>query len=147
MLAERPPRDLGDGVLRAGRYAWAALGIVVLAVLAWMTLSYLRFVVVPLVLALFPAAALLPAVERLVRLRVPRAVAALLLVVAVVLAVLVGVIAGLIPRVVDQVPAVADAVVQATGQLEQTLRRLPFDVEVSSLRELVVRSPEVVPAG
>ena len=94
---------------------------------------------VPLVLALFPAAALLPAVERLVRLRVPRAVAALLLVVAVVLAVLVGVIAGLIPRVVDQVPAVADAVVQATGQLEQTLRRLPFDVEVSSLRELVVR--------
>ena len=93
---------------------------------------------VPLVLALFPAAALLPAVERLVRLRVPRAVAALL-VVAVVLAVLVGVIAGLIPRVVDQVPAVADAVVQATGQLEQTLRRLPFDVEVSSLRELVVR--------
>jgi len=125
-------------VLRAGRYAWAALGIVVLTVLAWMALSYVGFVVVPLVLALFPAAALLPAVEWLVRRRVPRAVAALLVVLGV-LAVLVGVIAGLVPLVADQVPAVADAVSRAAGQLEQTLRRLPFDVGVSSLRELATR--------
>lgn len=48
-------------------------------------------------LALFPAAALRPAVERLDRLRVPRPLAALLLVV-VVLAVLVGVITGLVPQ-------------------------------------------------
>jgi predicted PurR-regulated permease PerM len=136
--AERAPGDLGDGVLRAGRYAWAALGIVVLTVLAWMALSYVGFVVVPLVLALFPAAALLPAVEWLVRRRVPRAVAALLVVLGV-LAVLVGVIAGLVPLVADQVPAVADAVSRAAGQLEQTLRRLPFDVGVSSLRELATR--------
>ncbi len=138
MSAERSPGDLGDGVLRAGRYAWAALGVVVLTVLAWMALSYVGFVVVPLVLALFPAAALLPAVEWLVRRRVPRAVAALLVVLGV-LAVLVGVIAGLVPLVADQVPAVADAVSRAAGQLEQTLRRLPFDVGVSSLRELATR--------
>ena len=138
MSAERSPGDLGDGVLRAGRYAWAALGVVVLTVLAGMALSYVGFVVVPLVLALFPAAALLPAVEWLVRRRVPRAVAALLVVLGV-LAVLVGVIAGLVPLVADQVPAVADAVSRAAGQLEQTLRRLPFDVGVSSLRELATR--------
>jgi len=43
-----------------------------------MALTYVWFVVVPLVLALFPAAALVPAVDWLVRRRVPRAAAALL---------------------------------------------------------------------
>ncbi|HEX4902282.1 MAG TPA: AI-2E family transporter [Acidimicrobiales bacterium] len=75
-------------VVRAGVAAWAVVGIAVLLVLAGLLVFELRFVVVPLVIALFPAALLTPGVKLLRRRGVPPALAALV--------VLLGFLAGLI---------------------------------------------------
>ena len=63
--------------VRAGIVAWALLGIVVLVVLAALLVAELRLVVVPLVIALFPAALLAPLADRLRDRGVPSALAAL----------------------------------------------------------------------
>ena len=63
---DRPP------LVRIGRLAWAVLGIAGVFVLGWLVATRLAVVVVPLLLALFPAALLSPAVGLLHRHRLPR---------------------------------------------------------------------------
>lgn len=75
-------------VVRAGVAAWAVVGIIVLLALAGLLVAELRFVVVPLVIALFPAALLTPVVQRLRGRGVPPALAALV--------VLLGFLVGLV---------------------------------------------------
>lgn len=75
-------------VVRAGVAAWAVVGIVALVALAGLLVAELRFVVVPLVIALFPAALLTPLVQRLRARGLPPALAALV--------VLLGFLVGLI---------------------------------------------------
>ncbi|MGH4017051.1 MAG: hypothetical protein ACRDSL_24620 [Pseudonocardiaceae bacterium] len=93
----------GDGMLRAGRFAWALLGVTAVAVLLWFVVSRLAVVVVPLLLALFPAAALAPLVGWLARHRVPRMLAALLVLIGL-LAVVGGLVAAVIPAFVTSCP-------------------------------------------
>ena len=76
--ARRPLAQLP--IVRWGVVAWAVLGLVAGAVLVLLVLGRLGLVVVPLLIALFPAALLAPLSERL-RQRVPDAVAALIAVV------------------------------------------------------------------
>jgi predicted PurR-regulated permease PerM len=92
--------------VRWGVVAWAVLGLVAGLVLVSLVLGQLRLVVVPLVIALFPAALLAPLSERLRR-RIPDAAAALVVVVGflvglfAVLGVLGWLIAGELTTVVD----------------------------------------------
>jgi len=62
-------------VLRGGLYAWALLGLCGIAFVASRAATVLAIVVVPLILALFPAAVLAPLVRRLTARRVPAAAA------------------------------------------------------------------------
>lgn len=100
-------RRLTDNpVVRWGVVAWAVLGLVAGLVLAALLVAELRLVVVPLALALFPAALLAPLSERL-RQRMPDAVASLVVVVGFLvglvglLGVLGWLIAGELTSVVD----------------------------------------------
>lgn len=74
----RPLSDLP--IVRWGVVAWAVLGLVVVAAIAALLVGQLRLVVVPLAIALFPAALLAPLSERLRRWMPDSAAAALVLV-------------------------------------------------------------------
>lgn len=116
-----------------GLFAWTALGIVGLLYVAYLVLSGLSLVVVPVVLALFAAAALEPLTRILHLAHVPRPLAALLsLLVAV--AVIGGVFAFIVPAFVAQVPGLVGSVQRAIGQLDDLLRGLPAqNLDVATL--------------
>ena len=112
-------------VVRLGRRAWALLGIVGVLVIAWLVVSQLAVVVVPVLLALFVAAALAPLVNLLGRLHVPRPLAALIAVVLG-LAVIAAAVWLVVPAFVAQLPQLSSALGQATEQLDRVLSRTPF---------------------
>lgn len=120
-----PNSESEPAILRAGKKAWAVLGIIAVLVLAWLTVSRLASVVVPVVLALFVAAALVPVVDMLCRLRLPRPLAALTALVAA-LALLAGVVALVVPPFLAQLPELGSALGRATERLDAMLARLPF---------------------
>lgn len=129
-------RDAAGGLVRAGRTAWALLGIVGLLVVAWLAVSHLTVVVVPLLLALFPAAALMPLVRWLARHRVPPPLGALISVV-VGLGVVAGVFALVVPSFAEQLPALGRSLTRSAGQLDRLLQRLPFTGRQFSVQQLV----------
>jgi putative heme transporter len=104
-------------LLRYGRAAWAALGLLAVVVLSLYALQQVRVVVVGFVLALFPAALLSPLAVRLRQSRIPDALGALALVLGLLLAFMVPV-RLIVPLIADQVPELADAVAQGLEQLE-----------------------------
>jgi predicted PurR-regulated permease PerM len=126
-------------MLRAGRFAWGLLGVAGVAVLLWFVVSRLAVVVVPLMLALFPAAALAPLVAWMVRHRVPRALAALLAL-AGLLAVIGGLVTAVVPSFVAQLPALADSITRSLRDLQPLLSRLPGVPPGANLQEIVQRS-------
>lgn len=138
-----PQRSL---LLRSGRVAWSLLGVAGVIVLLVFALSRVAVVVVPLLLALFPAAALSPAVGWLVRHRVPRVLAALLVVLAV-LGGIAGLVAALVPQFVGQLPALADSVTRSVRQLQPLLERAPGVPEGTSLTELAEQATSWLTGG
>lgn len=133
-----PPRDPipPSGLLRAGRTAWALVGLAAVLALTIVALARVSLVVVPLVLALFPAALLAPAAGWLKRRKVPPALAALVVLVGALL-VLLGSITALVPAFVAQAPQLSDAVSRGVEQVESWLPDLPFGPDVSTVPELL----------
>jgi predicted PurR-regulated permease PerM len=117
-----------ERLIDTGLYAWALLGVVGVLYLAFEVLTYLSVVVVPVVLAFFVAGALEPLAHVLRKLRLPRALAALLaLLIAV--AVVGGVIALIVPAFRAQIPALIDSLQQAINQLQNLL---PSNIDLQS---------------
>lgn len=108
--------------LRAGALAWAVLGMIVLAAIVLWMLSKVMVVVVPLLIALFPSAALASAQRWLVSNGWPRAVAAAALLLGL-LALVGGVIAGPIPLLTAQLPMLVESIAAAADQLQRLLDR------------------------
>jgi predicted PurR-regulated permease PerM len=121
-------------LLRAGEYAWTAVGVAVALALAVFLVSRIGLIVVPLILALFPAALLAPLVDWLTRHRVPAALAAFIVLVGA-LALLVGSVAALVPAFMAQAPELSDAVSSGIELVEQWLPDLPFGPDVSTVPE------------
>ncbi|HEY8340435.1 MAG TPA: AI-2E family transporter [Egibacteraceae bacterium] len=127
--------------LRWGRYAWATVGIVIVAALVAWALGRVSVVVIPLVLALFPAALLAPLARWLRAHRVPPALAALLSILALFL--LVGaVIGGLVPLVASELPELIESFTVGVQDLERLLQRLPFAEQIGGLEGLLERAQE-----
>lgn len=118
-----------------GRAAWTAVGIAVLLVIAWIVLRTLAVVVVPLVLALFPATLLVPVARRLERWRMPSAVAALLTL-AGGLTLFLGVAAGTVTLVVEQAPDVVGSAGEGVDRLEELIGRVVPGFEIPAVDEL-----------
>lgn len=109
-------------------------------VVAWIVVQALAVVVVPLVLALFPATLLVPVARRLERWRVPPAVAALLTL-AGGLTLFLGIAAGAVTLVVEQVPDVVDSAGEGVERLEELIGRVVPGFEIPAadeLREMMV---------
>jgi putative heme transporter len=130
--------DAPDGtrtLWRLGRSAWALLGIVLALGLLGYLLGLVPLVVVPLVLALFPATLLSP-VAALLRRKLPDALAALLSILLAFVAIG-AIIGGMIPLVVAEAPDLADSTVQGLEELEGFLEDGPFGLELGGLDDLI----------
>jgi putative heme transporter len=137
----------GDGlarVWRAGRTAWAVLGVLLLLAVAGYVAALLPLVVVPVVLALFPATLLVPVAGWLKRRGVPAALAALASIVAGIL-LIGGVIGAMVPLVAAELPDLAEAAGEGVGELERFLDDEPFGLEVGGLDDLLETAREQLP--
>lgn len=135
-----------ERLLRIALLVWTGIGVAALVVAGWLLAGRLAVVVVPLLLALFPAALLAPAVGWLERRRLPRPFAAALVLVATT-GVVAGVVALLVPTFVAQVPALTQSLTDAAARLEGLLRRLPFVADSTTLGELARRAASALGTG
>ncbi|HVL99262.1 MAG TPA: AI-2E family transporter [Egibacteraceae bacterium] len=123
-------------LVRAGAYAWAVIGLVFVLRGVGQVMDQLRVIVVPLILALFPAALLSPVMRWLVGRRVPPAVAALLVIVG-----SIGLMAGgvrlLAPAIAAEIPGLTASIQAGIVQLEEFLEAGPFGVDPAMVTDLL----------
>jgi predicted PurR-regulated permease PerM len=131
---------------RAGRIAWALVGIAVLLVLVWYVASAAALVLVPLVIALFPATLLAPISEALCRRGVPDALAAFLGVLVGVV-IFFGILGAVIAMVITQMSDLLDSAAQGVAELENLLRGDPLGIGVSGLSDLIEMGREQFGSG
>jgi putative heme transporter len=122
-------------VRRWGRLAWAALGIIGVLVVAWYTVSLLALVVVPLLLALFPATLLYPLVKWLRGRGMHRTLAAILsLLVGIFLFAVVGGFA--VTMVVNGLPELLDSAEGGLSRIEGIIQTVRPDAELNGWSDL-----------
>ena len=131
-------------LLPAALIIWSIVGAAVLLWMAVAILSTVRLAVVPLVLALFPAALLSPVVDRLRRRLPPAAAAAVVLLGS--LSFLAATLAVLGWLIADQVPDVVIALEDAYTDVEAFLSAR-FDVTIPAVDEALERAAEWARGG
>jgi putative heme transporter len=134
---EQPSRNgpsTSERVVRTGRVAWGAIGLLVLLLVLGLVVQRISLVVIAVVLGLFPAALLFPAAQFLKRRGVPNALAALL--------VLLGFFGSfvllfrwLVPRFVAEVPELVEQASEGIGSIEEWLSDGPLPVDVEGIEQ------------
>jgi predicted PurR-regulated permease PerM len=135
-----PSRRLTERTtIRIGAYAWAVIGIVGVLVMLLFVIGRLTLVVIPLGIALFPAAVLTPLADRLKRAGLRDALVAAILVVGTLL-VIIGLVTVLVPVVSAEIDNISESVNQGIAQLDRFLRSGPFGLPEMQLNELINRA-------
>lgn len=148
---EPPAADAGDVPRRDGRTvffllgrgAWALLGIVIVVAGVLYLLGQVMLLVVPLVLALFPAALLEPVARWLKAHRVPPSLASILTIVGSI-ALLAAVIAALVPLVLADLPQVIEAGESGLGRLRTFIEEDPLGLGLGGVDEVLRRAADLV---
>ncbi len=123
-------RDLAPRwLVRAGTVSWLTLGVLGLAAVAVVGLSFFKTIVLPVLFAAIAAAIFIPLVDRMQRARVPRGVGALITIVLIV-ALLAGVLTLVGRSVLAQSDELAAAFEQAFDDLQVWLAGLGVDAEL-----------------
>ena len=137
------PRSPVQGRLReAGRTGWAIVGIAAAFVVVGLALGQVTLVVVPLVLALFPATLLVPVADWLKRRRVPDALASLIALLGGLA--LIGLVLGLmVPLVAMELPELTESAGEGLTELQQYLDE-QFGVEVGGISDLLDQGAELL---
>lgn len=123
-------------VLRAGLFAWSAVGVAAAAALGLWLLAVVRVVVIPLVLALFPAVVLAPAAGRLTARRAPPTLAALAVLLAT-LALAGAAVILLVPPVTAQLGTLSSSLTSGARQIEALLANGPLGLPPVPLDRVV----------
>jgi predicted PurR-regulated permease PerM len=126
----------GRRLRRAGLTAWAILGIAGVLVLAGYLASLLALILVPMVLALFPATLLEPVARRVRGWGVPRTLAALGTLLAGLLLVG-GLLAGTVGLVVSGAPEVTESVGEGLERLEELVGQVAPGASFQSTDDLL----------
>jgi putative heme transporter len=126
-------------VLRTGLYGWAVAGIALMGWILWQIASELSIVLIPLVLALFPAAVLAPLVGWLKARRIPPALATLIAMFGS-FAVIGGIVTALAPSVAAQFDDIGESVSAGIESVERFLASGPFGLSPVRLDDLVDRA-------
>lgn len=133
-------------VLRGGLYAWALLGLCGIAVVASRAATVMAIVVVPLILALFPAAVLAPLVRRLIARRIPASAATFLVLIGSLL-VIGGGLAALVPAVTSQVDSLRQSLLDGYEEFQAFLRSGPFGLQPIAVEDLLDRAQQQLQEG
>lgn len=127
-------------VIRTGVYAWALVGLVAISAAVLYGVSRLSLVVVPFVLALFPAAVLSGPTARLKR-RMPDALATFVVLIGFV-ALLAGLIALLAPSVARELGGVVESAQEGARQVQAFLEEGPLGFEPIRVDELLQQAQD-----
>lgn len=130
-------------IREVGRTSWALLGIIGLLVLIGLVAGRLTLIVVPVVLALFPATLLVPVAAKLKSVGFPDSLSAIT---SMILGFLLigGLIGAMIPLVVAEVPALIDSASSGVEQIEAVLEDDPLGLGISGPSELLAAGREQV---
>lgn len=138
-----PPSDaaafLRRPFIRTGIYAWAGLGTVGMLIVAARVAGALSIVVIPLILALFPAAVLAPLAGRLRQLGLPASLAAGVAILGTI-GVFVGIGFALAPQVSGELGGIGEQIDAGIQRLESFLLSGPFGLDPIRLDELIARA-------
>ena len=121
---------------RAGRTAWALVGVALALVVLGIVAGELTIVVVPLILALFPATLLAPVAGWMKDRGLPGALAALISLLAG-LGLIVAVIGAMVPLVADQIPDLVESAAEGIEELEGFLEDGPLGLETGGIEGLL----------
>lgn len=135
-LNERP-------FVRIGVFAWCLIGVLLVSVVLAVIVARVSTVVIPVVLALFPAALLTPASSWLKRRGVPPAISATLVLVGT-LALVSALVAVITPQVAGQLDSLSESLRQGTAQVDAFLRSGPFGLDPVRLDDLVEQATEAL---
>lgn len=144
-LTERP-------TIRVGAYAWAVIGVVGVLIILMMIIGRLTVVVIPFVIAMFPAAVLTPLATRLKARGMRDALVAAVLVLGTLLFIS-GIITVLVPVVSAQFDDISAQVTQGVDDLRAFLARGPFGLAPINLNDLIqqarqqIQSADVLGSG
>jgi putative heme transporter len=136
-----PQEERPSTVWRVGRTAWAVLGIVgVLVIVGWLA-GRLSLIVVPVVLALFPATLLVPVAAKLKSVGVPASLAALasMLLGFVAIGALIG---AMVPLVVAEVPQLVESASSGVQEIEQWIEDDPLGLGLEGPSEVLASARE-----
>ena len=137
-----PSRTLSERTtIKIGAYAWALIGIAGVIVLLMIVIGQLTIVVIPLGIALFPAAVLTPLALRLKRAGMRDAAVAALLVIGTLL-VIAGLFSILVPLVSAELDNISARVSEGIEQLRTFLQSGPFGLAPINLSDVVNRAQE-----
>ena len=140
--ASQPPAWWNIRLVRWGVAAWAFVGLVVVGWMLATVAGTLSIVVVPLVLALFPAALLSPVSEWLIDQRVPPSLASLVTILAF-LGIVVGGSSLLAPQIAAEAPGIVQEVQEGIGEIQQLIDEgLPLIDEGTDVGELLALGQE-----
>ena len=138
-----PRTAVPPGVELAAAWAWRFLVIVAAgAVIAW-TVGYLSVIVLPIVVALLVTALAAPAVDALTRLRVPRGLAALMVVVSG-LATVSALLTFVGQQVANGATDLAEQTVAGLGQIRQWLEDGPLNASDSQIDRWINDAQRVI---
>lgn len=127
-----PPQP--TGLWQVGRTAWALVGIALALALLGYVASAFAIVIIPVILALFPATLLVPVSDRLCRAGLPPALSALVTLLGAIVLFL-GILAGVVAMVVAQLPDLLDSAAEGVGQIEEFIEDDPFDIGVEGFSD------------
>lgn len=128
-------------IWRAGRTAWAFVGILVALAALGFVLSELSLIVVPLILALFPATLLVPVARWLGKRGLPDALAALVSILAGIV-LIGGLIGAMVPLVIIEWPELTESASDGIAQIEEFLDDEPFGMDVGGIDGLLEMARE-----
>lgn len=131
------------GVELAAGWAWRLLVIAGAAVLVGYLISFFSVVVLPVVIALLISALVVPMVDRMAAVGVPRGLAAVLTVITTI-----GAIAALLSFAGQQVAAgagdLADSVVEGLGEIQDWLRDGPLNLSDSQVDDYIAQVQDAI---
>jgi predicted PurR-regulated permease PerM len=127
-------------VIRAGITAWAMIGIAVVAAVALVVLNAFKLVVIPLGIALFPAALLAPIVRRFQRWGAPRLVSVAIVMVLFVVGLAVALLA-LVWLVFNELRAVLSSIDDAYVEIADFVQRR-LEITLPPIDDLVARAQD-----
>jgi putative heme transporter len=130
-------------LLRLGSRAWALLGVLILLAGLLYATGQIMLVVVPLVLALFPAALLQPVSRWLKDHKVPASLASLLTIFGAIL-LLAGVIAALVPLVLAELPELVETGEEGLQELQAFIDDDPLGLGIGGVDELLGQVQDAV---